>query len=161
LVLGADATLSNTAMPEALRWRGRPEWMNTIVQYTHASEGWSMFSPEAPIYDMMVVVDAVTKDGRHVDPYNEVGSRVHSLPVADIPPRLGHDSMFCDYTLRIPGTGSYHQAFIEWIQRYPERTGNPNDAIVSFQAIKLEHTPPAPGKTQATEIRRSVFLKWP
>jgi predicted DCC family thiol-disulfide oxidoreductase YuxK len=161
LVLGADATLSNTAMPETLRWRRHPEWMDAIVQYTHASEGWSMFSPEAPIYDMMVVVDAVTKGGRHVDPYNEVGSRAHSLPVTDIPPRLGHDSMFCDYTLRIPGTGSYHQAFIEWIQRYPERTGNPNDAIVSFQAIKLEHTPPAPGKTQATDIRRSVFLKWP
>lgn len=161
VVLGADATLSNSAMPGALRWTGRPEWMNAIVQYTHASEGWSMFSPEAPIYDMMVVVDAVTKDGRHVDPYNEIGSRVHALPVADIPPRLGHDSMFCDYTLRIPGTGSYHQALIEWIQRYPERTGNPNDAITSFQAIKLEHTPPAPGKTQPTDVRRTVFLKWP
>lgn len=161
LVLGADVSVSNAAIPQALRWTGRPEWMAAAVQYTHATEGWSMFPPEAPVYDMMVVVDAVTRDGRHVDPYNEVGSRVHTLPVADIPPRLGHDSMFCDYTLRIPGAAPYHQALLEWIQRYPERTRNPNDAIVSFQAIKLEHTPPAPGQTQSTDIRRSVFLKWP
>jgi len=42
--------------------------MLAVVQYTHTTEGWSMFSPDAPIYDMMVVVDAVTRDGRHVDP---------------------------------------------------------------------------------------------
>jgi predicted DCC family thiol-disulfide oxidoreductase YuxK len=161
VVFAADMSVSNTAIPEKLRWTGRPEWMTTIVQYTHASEGWSMFSPDAPIYDMMVVVDAITKSGRHVDPYNEVGSRVHDLPVDDIPPRLGHDSMFCDYTLRIPGTGAYHQALIEWIQRYPERTGSPDDAITSFTVTKLEHTPPPPGETRATDVRRNVFLKWP
>jgi predicted DCC family thiol-disulfide oxidoreductase YuxK len=161
VVLGADATLANAAMPQGLRWTHRPAWMAAAVQYAHTGEGWSMFSPEAPIYDMMIVVDAVTRDGRHVDPYNEIGSRIHDLPVADIPPRLGNDSMFCDYTLHVPSTGPYHQALLEWIQRYPERTGNPNDAIVSFQAFKLEHTPPPPGKTEATDIRRSVFLKWP
>jgi predicted DCC family thiol-disulfide oxidoreductase YuxK len=161
VVLGADVTLANAAVPERLRWTHRPAWMGAAVQYAHTGEGWSMFSPEAPIYDMMIVVDAVTRDGRHVDPYNEIGSRVHDLPVTDIPARLGNDSMFCDYTLHVPSTGPYHQALLEWIQRYPERTGNPNDAIVSFQAFKLEHTPPPPGKTQATDIRRSVFLKWP
>jgi predicted DCC family thiol-disulfide oxidoreductase YuxK len=161
VVLGADLSVSNSAIPAPLRWAHRPEWMAALIQYTHASEGWSMFSPEAPVYDMMIVVDAVTRDGRHVDPYNEVGSRVHALPVVDIPPRLGHDSMFCDYTLHIPGAGAYHQALLEWIQRYPERTGNPNDALVSFEVIKLEHTPPAPGQTQATDVRRSTFLKWP
>src|SRR5260370_16507206 len=69
--------------------------------------------------------------------------------------------MFCDYTLQIPRVGAYHQALLEWILRYPERTGNPRGAIASFEAIKLEHTPPAPGETHATEVRRSVFLKWP
>jgi predicted DCC family thiol-disulfide oxidoreductase YuxK len=161
VVLAADASLANAAMPQSLRWTHRPAWMAAAVQYAHVGEGWSMFSPEAPVYDMMIVVDAITRDGRHVDPYNEVGSRVHALPVADIPARLDNDSMFCDYTLHIPGTGTYHQALLEWIQRYPERTGNPSDAIVSFQAFKLEHTPPAPGSEEATNIRRSVFLKWP
>ena len=70
--------------------------------YPHIFEGWSLFSPEAPLSDETVVVDAVTRDGRHVDPYNEVGSRVSSLPVEGVPVRLGHDSFWCDYTLRIP-----------------------------------------------------------
>jgi predicted DCC family thiol-disulfide oxidoreductase YuxK len=161
VVLGADMSLANGSVPEALRWTRRPAWMANAVIYLHATEGWSMFSPDAPVYDMMVVVDAVTRDGRHVDPYNEVGSRVHSLPVDDIPARLDHDSMFCDYTLQIPRVAAYHQALLEWILRYPERTGNPGDAITSFEAIKLEHTPPAPGQMHSTDVRRSVFLKWP
>jgi hypothetical protein len=160
-VAAADLSVSNSALPVAWRWDKRPDWMAAAVMYTHVAEGWGMFAPEAPIYDEMVVIDAVTRDGRHVDPYNEVGSRVHSLPVNDIPERLGHDSFFCDYTLRIPGAGAYHQALSEWIVRYPARTGNPSDAIVSFEAYKLEHTPPGPGHTVATNVRRTLFLKWP
>jgi predicted DCC family thiol-disulfide oxidoreductase YuxK len=160
-VAAADLSVSNGALPEAWRWTSRPAWMAAAVMYTHVAEGWGMFSPDAPIYDEMVVVDAVTRDGRHVDPYNEAGSRVHALPVNDIPERLGHDSFFCDYTLRIPGAGAYHQALSEWIQRYAERTGYPGDTIVSFEAFKLEHTPPGPGETRPTNVRRTMFLRWP
>jgi predicted DCC family thiol-disulfide oxidoreductase YuxK len=161
VVLGADLSVSNTAVPRALRWDGRPKWMEAAVMYPHVFEGWGMFAPEAPQSDYMVVVDAVTTDGRHVDPYNEVGSRVFALPVDDIPVRLGHDSMFCDYTLRIKNAGSYHQAFQEWLLRYPERTGNPRDALVSFEAFQIEHTSPPPGKTHATDVRKHTFLTWP
>jgi len=160
VVCVADLSVSNGAMPRVLRWDGRPRWMAEAVMYPHLFEGWGMFSPDAPLSDEMVVVDAITADGRHVDPYNEVGSRVHALPVDDIPVRLGHDSMFCDYTLRIPRDRVYHQALEEWILRYPERTGNPLDAIVSFDAMKVEHDSPPPGKTRPTNVRRQVFLKW-
>lgn len=161
IVLGADLSVSNRAVPPALRWENRPKWMEAAVMYPHVFEGWGMFAPEAPLSDYMVVVDAVTADGRHVDPYNEIGSRVHALPVDDIPVRLGHDSMFCDYTLRIPNAGSYHQAFQDWILRYPERTGNPRDAIVSFEASQVEHASPRPGQTHPTDVRRHTFLSWP
>jgi predicted DCC family thiol-disulfide oxidoreductase YuxK len=161
IVLGADLSVSNAAVPRGLRWESRPKWMEAAVMYPHVFEGWGMFAPEAPRSDYMVVVDAVTADGRHVDPYNEVGSRVYALPVDDIPVRLGHDSMFCDYTLRIPNAGSYHQAFQDWVLRYPERTGNPRDAIVSFEASQIEHASPPPGQIHATDVRRHTFLTWP
>jgi predicted DCC family thiol-disulfide oxidoreductase YuxK len=160
-VLGADLLVSNGAVPQALRWHGRPAWMAQVLMYPHIFESWGLFSPDAPLGDEMLVVDAVTSDGRHVDPYNEVGSRVHSLPVDDIPVRLGHDSMFCDYTLRIPGEGAYHQALQDWILRYPERTHRPQDAIVSFEVTKLEHASPAPGQTRPHDVRRHVLIKWP
>ena len=73
--------MANPSVPRALRFEHRPEWMVAAVMYPHIFEGWSLFSPEAPLSDETVVVDAVTRDGRHVDPYNEVGSRVSSLPV--------------------------------------------------------------------------------
>jgi predicted DCC family thiol-disulfide oxidoreductase YuxK len=162
VVFWSDLSVANAAMPEALRWRSRPAWMETAVMYPHIFQGWSMFSPEAPLSDEMVVIDAITRDGRHVDPLNELGSRVAELPVTgQIPPRLGHSSLICDYTLRIPDAGSYYQALIEWVLRYPQRTGHAADEIVSFDAWKVEQTSPPPGQTRPTEFRQRSFLRWP
>jgi hypothetical protein len=120
-----------------------------------------MFSPDAPTFDEMVYVDAVTRDGRHVDPYNEAGSAVRTLDIDDVPVRMRQDSLWCDYTLRIPDAGSYHQALIEWVQRYPERTGNPNDAIIRFDAWVVQHDSPAPGESAPHNVRKRRFLSWP
>ncbi len=68
-VLGADLSVTNLAMPQALVWHGRPEWMAEAVMYPRLYENWGMFSPDGPRFDEMMVVDAVTEDGRHVDPY--------------------------------------------------------------------------------------------
>jgi hypothetical protein len=145
-----------------VRFENRPEWMVAAVMYPHIFEGWSLFSPEAPLSDETVVVDAVTRDGRHVDPYNEVGSRVSSLPVDGVPVRLGHDSFWCDYTLRIPDAPQYHQALLEWIQRYHERTGRPQDQIVRFEAFVIWQDSPKPGEPpEPTNIRKRRFLRWP
>jgi hypothetical protein len=162
VIFWSDLSVANAAMPEALRWRSRPAWMETAVMYPHIFQGWSMFSPEAPLSDEMVVIDAITRDGRHVDPLNELGSRVAALPVTgQIPPRLGHSSLVCDYMLRIPDAGSYYQALIEWVLRYPQRTGRRADEIVSFDAWKVEQTSPPPGQQRPTAFRQRVFLRWP
>jgi predicted DCC family thiol-disulfide oxidoreductase YuxK len=159
-VFAADVTVSNAGVPPALRWHSRPPWMTALIQYPHIFQSWSMFSPDAPFRDYLVVVDAVTQDGRHVDPLNQVSSRIADLPVTDIPKRLGHDSFWCDYQLRIPNMPAYQQAFLEWILRYPERTGRPEDAIVSFEASNLEHASPPPGETVPTDVKSRTFMKW-
>ncbi len=146
----SDVTVANPSVPAALRWTSRPAWIASALSYAHIYEGWGCSRPTRRSMTEMVVVDARTRDGRHVDPFNEIGSHVHALPVDDIPERLGHDALFCDYTLRIPGSNAYHRALLEWILRYPERTDHPMDAIES-----------APGQSQSTEIRRTSFLKWP
>jgi len=79
-----------------------------------------------------------------------------------VPVRLGHDSFWCDYTLRIPDAPQYHQALLEWLQRYHERTGNPQDQIIRFEAFVIWQDSPKPGAPrQATNIRKRRFLKWP
>jgi predicted DCC family thiol-disulfide oxidoreductase YuxK len=159
-VFAADITVSNVAVPPALRWDHRPAWMTALIQYPHIFQSWSMFSPDAPPRDYLVVVDAVTKEGRHVDPLNEVASRVPTLGVTDIPHRLGHDSFWCDYQLKIGNMPAYQQAFLEWLLRYPERTGRPEDTIVSLEASVLEHASPPPGQTEPTDIKSRRFLQW-
>jgi len=161
VILAAETSVANPSIPRALRFDHRPEWMVAAVMYPHIFESWSLFSPEAPLSDETVVVDAVTRDGRHVDPYNEVGSRVSSLPVTDVPVRLGHDSFWCDYTLRIPDAPTYHQALLEWILRYHERTGRAEDTIVRFEAFVIWQDSPKPGETKPTNIRTRRFLRYP
>jgi len=159
-VLTAEVLVANWAVPPWLRVRDRPEWMVAAVMYPHLFEGWSLFAPEAPLSDETIAVDAVTKDGRHVDPFNQAFSRVAELPVKDVPVRLGHDSFWCDYGLRIPDAGEYHQAFLEWVLRYPERTGREQDTLVSFEAWSVEHASPKPGETVPTDVQRRRFLQW-
>jgi len=161
VVMAAEVSVANPAVPRWLQFQRRPQWMAAAVMYPHIFQGWSLFAPDAPLSDETVYVDAVTRDGRHVDPYNEVGSRVSTLPVDEVPVRLGHDSFWCDYTLRIPDGGVYHQAFIEWILRYPERTGRSQDSIVRFDAYSVWQDSPPPGQTRPTNIRKRRFLQWP
>ena len=161
VILAAEISVANPAVPPKLRFHNRPQWMVAAVMYPHIFEGWSLFAPDAPVSDETVYVDAVTREGRHVDPYNEVGSRVSTLPVDKVPVRLGHDSFWCDFTLRLPDAGVYHQAFTEWILRYPERTGRPEDNIVRFEAYELWQDSPKPGQTEPTNIRKRRFLQWP
>jgi hypothetical protein len=135
--------------------------MVAAVMYPHIFEGWSLFSPDAPLTDETIYVDAVTRGGRHVDPYNEVGSRVADIPIHRVPVRLAHSSFWCDFTLRLPDAGVFHQAFIEWILRYPDRTGNPNDAITKFDAYVVTQRSPKPGEREPTGFHQRRFLQWP
>jgi hypothetical protein len=159
-VFAADLSVANLSIPESLRMERRPAWAAAAVAYPHIFQSWSMFSPDAPLRDYMLVVDAVTRDGRHVDPLNEAGSRVAALPVDDIPKRLGHDSFWCDYELRIPTMPAYHQALLEWLLRYPERTGRERDTIVAFDVWLLEHASPKPGETAPSDVRRRRIIQW-
>ena len=161
IIVGAEISVANRAVPPALRLEHRPDWMVAAIMYPHLFGGWSLFAPEAPMSDQMVYVDAVTRDGRHVDPYNEFGSRVAALPIDAVVPRLGHDSFWCDYTNQIPSAGIYHQALIDWILRYPERTGRADDTLVKVEAFSITQDTPPPGETRPTNIQRQRFLQWP
>src|SRR5262249_11064516 len=161
VILAAEVSVANPSIPRALRFEHRPDWMVAAVMYPHIFEGWSLFSPEAPLSDETVVVDAVTRDGRHGDPYNEGGRRVSSPPGESVPVGLGHDSFWCDYTLRIPDAPQYHQALLEWLLRYPERTGREKDTLVRFDAYVIWQDSPKPGTPQVpSNIRKRRFLHW-
>jgi len=131
------------------------------VSYLDLFQGWSMFAPEAPMTDFNMTVDAVTVDGRHVDPYNEVANPKYPHPGFTIPVSLGPSWLFYGYGNHIPNRGAYHQALLEWVLRYPERTGNPNDKIVSFKLYTVEDDSPRLGERTPRNLRWKVMIQYP
>ena len=63
--------------------------MAAAVSYLDLFQGWSMFAPDAPTTDFNIVVDAVTIDGRHVDPFNEAVNPRYPAPGKRVPPSMG------------------------------------------------------------------------
>ena len=120
-----------------------------------------MFASDAPMTDQTMVVDAVTVDGRHVDPYSEATSRYANPGRAEVPARLDNDSFIFNYSGRIAGSGAYHQALIEWILAYHERTGNPNDKIVSFDAYEVDRRQPAHRPAAAAQHPQPAVFELP
>ncbi len=135
IVLTMIATAVNQAMVELWCINRRikvpqPEPLLTLVQRAHFLQGWFMFCPVPILEDGTIVVDAVTVDGRHIDPF--MGGKA---PELDLPPgkSLLLSQIWGDYFNRIRDNGhtGYRQAMQDYIYRYPDRTGHPEDAIVS------------------------------
>ncbi|MGD8860900.1 MAG: DCC1-like thiol-disulfide oxidoreductase family protein [Myxococcales bacterium] len=153
---------NNPAVPAALRYR-QPDALQAIVVYGRLFQGWKMFAPNAPRQDEALTVDAVTVDGRHVDPYNQVASRPLPGPLERIPPRLGNDKFFTAYSLYItqPRYAAYRGALQEWILRHHLRTGDPADRIVRFDVYFLQDDSPALGSQRPTNTRRERLMTYP
>ncbi|MFL5304708.1 MAG: DCC1-like thiol-disulfide oxidoreductase family protein [Polyangia bacterium] len=160
IVLVNETLFINQAVPKPLRL-DEPGWVKRLVAYPRLIQAWSMFASDAPMSDMSMVVDATTADGRHVDPYSETSGRYANPGLSGIPPRLDNDSFFFNYSQRLPEQGVFNQAFIEWILRYPERTGHVQDRIVRFDAYTVEQDSPPPGETTPRNVRTHKFLSYP
>jgi predicted DCC family thiol-disulfide oxidoreductase YuxK len=160
ITLVNEVLFINPAVPRPLRF-DEPLWIKRLVAYPRLIQAWSMFASDAPLSDQSLVVDAVTADGRHVDPYSEVAGRYPSPGLDSIPSRLDNNSFFFNYSLRLPEQSSYNQAFLEWVLRYPDRTGRPEDRIVRFDAYKVEQDSPPPGETTPRNVRNTKFLSYP
>jgi hypothetical protein len=153
----SQVLVENPAIPRRLRL-AQPPAIRAAVDYFRLNQGWSMFAPDAPTQDQWIVVDARTSDGRHVDPFNALASRVADPSLRSIPERLGQSAAYCDYTVRIPDDELYHGPLRDWILDYHRRTGRPDDRIVHFKAYVVEQDSPAPGERQPNNVHARVFL---
>jgi hypothetical protein len=160
IALGSQVLMENRGVPPALKL-GQAAWMRLVVEYPRLFQGWSMFAPNAPTDDRNIFVDAITSDGRHVDPLNQRGSRVAPAPADAIPDFLDQDEYFCDYMQRIGGNGAYHPPLSDWIQNYHRRTGRPEDRITSFEVYEIVDQSPPPGQTRPTDVKKTLLFSWP
>jgi hypothetical protein len=151
--IATQITVDNTSVPKWMRMH-RAEWAQAVIEYPRLLQGWRMFAPNPPETDTMLYVDAVTSEGRHVDPYNLVASR-QSFPAGVlVPERMEQSQFFTMYSDRIalPEYEAYRQAFLEWLVAYPMRTRRPTDCLLSLEVYYVtdrspnlgSHGPPTP-----------------
>ncbi len=152
----------NTPVPKVLRVH-QPAWTHAVIEYPRILQGWRMFAAEPPRGDTFIYVDAVTSTGAHVDPYNEVASD-QPFPAGDVvPSHMGQSQFFVMYSDRIgmAGYASYRQAFSEWLVAYPERTGRPEDCLLSYEVYLVTDNSPAPGAPPvSTPQTRERFMNY-
>jgi hypothetical protein len=159
-VAGSQVLDENWAAHRVIDHHNAPP-IAAAVSYLDMFQGWSMFAPEAPMTDFNLMVDAVTVDGRHVDPYNEIANPKFPHPGFTIPKSMGPSWLFYGYGNHIPNRGAYHQALLEWVLRYPQRTGNPKDQITSFKLYIVEDDSPRLGQRNPTNLRWKVMISYP
>jgi hypothetical protein len=157
VAVASQVLMENKAVPAPLKF-GQPKWIQQIVGYPRMFQGWGMFSTDVPLGERMLYVDAVTFGGRHVDPFNEAGSRIAQLPVERIPPHMEQNEFWCDYTNRIPERQAYWRMLKEWIMAYHLRTMRREDRVISFEAKLLESDSPPPGEHEPRNFRTKVMM---
>ena len=158
VVAASQVIVENPAISKYVKIK-QPEWMSASVMIFRLNQGWRMFAPDAPRGDSWIVIDAVTEDGRHVDPLNEVAANHADPTLREIPPYIGYNYYWCDYVARIKGFRAYHPGLTDWIYRYHERTGDDADRIVSFVAYEVTHGSPAPRDDEPHNVTARPFLR--
>ncbi|MBK8258994.1 MAG: HTTM domain-containing protein [Polyangiaceae bacterium] len=130
--------LNNTDFVKStgVRLSPQPEPLRLLSHKLRYLQGWFMFSPNPVMDDGTVVVDAVTVDGRHVDAITGKPPNYDLLHAKS----FGYNQIWSDYfnRIRMQGNQGYRDAMRQYILRYPERTGRPEDAIVSGEVYWLQ-----------------------
>lgn len=150
----------NWAARKVIGHRNSPA-MAAAVTYLNLFQGWSMFAPDAPMTDFNIVVEARTVDGRVVDPFNEAANPAYPAPGRQVPVGINPSALLYGYENHLPTRPAYYQALREWILRYPDRTGRPQDQIVSFEVLKVEDDSPPLGEQTPRNVRSAVLFAHP
>jgi hypothetical protein len=113
----------------------QPEVPRVFSHKLRYLQGWFMFSPNPVMDDGTIVCDSVTVDGRRVDPFSTEWPD-YSLRPPDMDllhaKSYGYNQIWSDYfnRMHMAGNSAFRKPMKEYIFRLPERTGNPDDAII-------------------------------
>ncbi|HEU4536536.1 MAG TPA: HTTM domain-containing protein [Polyangiaceae bacterium] len=145
----------NAWVPRKFRFE-QPAIFDTVIMYPRMMQGWRMFSPDAPKDDGTLVVDAVTVDGRHLDPLTG------APPDFEAPlhgPWL-QSQLWCDYFLRISWdhNSGYREELKKYLLNWQRLEHRPaQDRIKSFEIWWVTNESPPPGSTTPFNINKRLL----
>jgi hypothetical protein len=143
----------------------QPEPVRLLSHKLRFLQGWFMFSPNPVMDDGTIVVDAITVDGRHVDPFT-LGNPPYTLrePNFDLThaKSLWLTQVWGDYFNRIqlPANTAYRESMKEYIYRLPQRTGHPEDAIVSGTVYWVKDMNPRWNETTSYGLEKVTLFSF-
>lgn len=138
----------NKSIPKVLK-HVAPKFMRATIGYPRLFQGWGMFAPNPIRDDGVVAVDAVTIDGRHIDPFT---GREPDLNLSDAR-GAGLDQIEQDYfnRIRLDRNKGFRSELERWIRRYHLETERPEDEVVFFNAYWLRDQSPEPGEAAPSQ----------
>lgn len=152
--------IENPAIPAMLRPKPA-SWHKAAISYTRLQQGWRMFAPDAPQDEVYLIVDAVTQGGRHVDPIAEASGVIRDAKSRTMPSVPHLSKAWVSYMQRIPGDGRHHRPLRQWLENYPQRTGNPKDRLVRYEVLTLRRNSPPLGVNTVQPTRSEIWLRGP
>jgi hypothetical protein len=135
-----------------------PEPIRMLSQKFRFLQGWFMFSPGPVTDDGTIVVDAKTIDGRNIDPFTRQPPNWDLLHAKS----LRYNQIWCDYFNRMhdAGNANFRDAMKDYMFRLPERTGRPEDAIVSGDVYWIRDINPPFGKTESYKFEKQKLFSF-
>lgn len=125
----------NRFMKKHFKSYHQPAWARSVVSYGRWFQGWSMFAPNVPNHDGVIIIDAELTDGRRIDPITG------EPPVLRMPsPDLDlYDQFWSSISSRMPEPRrrSYLRFFAEWLRKPVRRFTFSED--VRIRRFKIWH----------------------
>jgi hypothetical protein len=144
IACGSQLLIENPSIARHVHIR-QPPFLQAVVEYGRLFQGWRMFAPDAPVDDGVLVVDALTTTGAHIDPLTGLAPRFEVAPPGG---RYPMQQNWCDYTGRIRqhGYSEYRPMLRDYLLR-----ARPDGAFIrSFDVWWVWRRTPPPGSPAAT-----------
>jgi uncharacterized MAPEG superfamily protein len=148
--------LGDTVIP--LKPARTPAFLTYTNGYLRIFQGWGMFAPNPIQEDGVMVVDAITVDGRHIDP---ITGRTPDLDLTDSRGEaLSQIEQDLGNRLRFDKNQVYRAGVRDYALGHHLRTKNPDDEIVSVDIYWVRCKLPKPGEQRPTENDAVPIYTW-
>ncbi len=143
----------------------QPSALRALTHEMRFMQGWFMWAPEPAMTDGTIVVDALTVDGRHVDPFS-----LHVAPYALRAPdfdllharSLGHGQMWGEFFGRAHHASSAElwEPMKAYLLALPRRTGHAEDALLSGDVYWVSDQAPRWGEREPYGLERERLFSF-
>ena len=158
VALGSQMLAENRKVPRWLKFP-QPAVLAAIAQYPRFFQGWSMFAPIPPNDDGKIVVDALTADGRHLDPLTGGGPVDFTLPAENQGMLMTQFWYELHDRLRRDANARYRDHFRDWVLNWHTLYRRPQDRIVSFKAVWVWRPTQPPFNQRRESVRQQPFFE--